>query len=313
MRPIIEDRWINYFKKNGYPNTIGIATGMEGAVYSLVPNEIIAKVWAGKSLQELKKLQVFYEELSTYSATISTPKIIDVIFFENTLITVERFLKGTPLNQIIREDAAIADDRGIKATIEVLRFLSSIPPKTEFKTLAILDEVEPLMGANKLWGDAIYDLLLLRYNKFKHLLQADIPEIENIIRNIEVFLRTRNNVKLSLIHGDLCGCNIMVDDSMKPLSVFDFGFLSSVGDPAFDASISSAIFNMYGENASKIEMQVTNAFSEALGYEKKLLLAYKAVYSIITSNAYSKEGTDGHYQWCVKMLKRKDVQDSLTQ
>ena len=35
-----------------------------------------------------------------------------------------------------------------------------------------------------------------------------------------------------------------------------------------------------------------------------VLLAYRAVYSLLTSNAYSEMGTDGHFEWCVAMLQR---------
>lgn len=312
MRPFIDDRWIEYFKANGYPLTTGIATGMEGAVYSLVPKKIIAKVWSNKPVNELIKLQTFYDKLYINSSSIQTPKIIEIKTVDNTVISIEQFLKGTPLNQFITEDLSYADEKGINATIEVLNFLKSVPIMDEFKSLAILDESRPLWSKTNYWGDNLNELMLLRYSKFKNLLQSDIPDIENIIDDIGVFLKTRNNINLSLIHGDLCGCNIMVEANLTPTSVFDFGFLSSIGDPAFDASISSSIFNMYGPHANIIEKDVTVAIAKAFGYDINLLLAYKAVYAIITSNAYGKDRTDGHYQWCVRMLGREDVRHSLS-
>lgn len=312
MRPFIDDRWIKYFKDNGYPLTTGLATGMEGAVYSLIPTKIIAKVWSNKNVNELIKLQSFYDNLNINSSQIETPKIIEIRTVDNIVISIEQFLNGIPLNQFVKEDLPYADNRGINATIKILNFLKSVPIKEEFKTLAILDESKPLWSNINYWGDTLNELMLLRYSKFKSLLQSDIPEIENIIQDIGIFLKTRNNINLSLIHGDLCGCNIMVDINLKPTSVFDFGFLSSIGDPAFDASISSAIFNMYGPHAKIIENEVTIAIASAFGYDIKLLLAYKAVYAIITSNAYGLDKSDGHYQWCVRMLRREDIRHSLS-
>jgi len=44
MSQQIDDKWIKYFRNNGYPQAKRIAGGMEGAVYSLVPGELVAKV-----------------------------------------------------------------------------------------------------------------------------------------------------------------------------------------------------------------------------------------------------------------------------
>jgi aminoglycoside phosphotransferase (APT) family kinase protein len=114
-----------------------------------------------------------------------------------------------------------------------------------------------------------------------------------------------------LIHGDLCGANIMVNETAQPLSVFDFGFLSTIGDPAFDASVSSAILNMYGPHAREIDDEVTEAMVKAFGYPPEVLMGYRAAYSLLTSNAYSPTGSDGHFRWCVSMLRREDVRSSL--
>ena len=68
---------------------------------------------------------------------------------------------------------------------------------------------------------------------------------------------------------------------------------------------------MYGTHAREIDKQVTEALSTSLEYSYEVLLAYKAVYAIITSNAYAEDGSDGHYRWCVAILQREDVRSSL--
>ncbi len=50
---------------------------------------------------------------------------------------------------------------------------------------------------------------------------------------------------------------------------------------------------------------------EALGYGGEVLLAYRAVYALLTSNAYASDGGDGHFRWCVEMLGRRDVRGAL--
>ena len=92
---------------------------------------------------------------------------------------------------------------------------------------------------------------------------------------------------MSVVHGDLCGANILVDDHLEPMSVLDFGFLSTLGDPAFDASITSAIFEMYGPHAHELDEQLITTMQRAFGYGRDTLLAYRAAYALLTSNAYS--------------------------
>jgi len=41
--------------------------------------------------------------------------------------------------------------------------------------------------------------------------------------------------------------------------------------------------------------------------ETSVLLAYRAVYALLTSNVYSTDGKDGHYRWCVEMLNRPEI------
>lgn len=311
MRPEIDDKWITYFQNNGYSQATGIATGMEGAVYSLIPGEVVAKVWSRRGETELQKLQKFYQKISDFHGSIQIPEILEIDVVDGTLISEERFLQGTPLSEFLEEDARHADKQGVQATIAVLEFLHSIPGSEELCLLPILDETEPLWFNATKWSDAIGGLLSRRVSRFGEQLRTDVSNLDSILEAVRSFLRTRDNERMTLIHGDLCGVNIMVDSNKNPLSVFDFGFLSSVGDPAFDASIASAIFNMYGHLARDIDDEVTEAFVQSLGLDRRVLLAYRAVYSLITSNAYALDGSDDHYRWCVEMLKRSDVQSSL--
>jgi thiamine kinase-like enzyme len=311
MRPEIDDRWISYFQNKGYPQATGIAAGMEGAVYSLIPGKLVAKVWSLRDEPELQKLQDFYRKTLDSDGTIQTPEILEIDVVDGTLISKERFLQGIPLSEYLEENARHVDHQSVKATISVLKFLHSIPGSEELCLLPVLDEAKPLWFDTTRWSDAVGGLLLRRVARFGNQLRADISNLDDILEAIKLFLKTRDSEKMSLIHGDLCGSNIMVNSEKHPLSVFDFGFLSSAGDPAFDASITSAIFNIYGPYAQDIDDEVTDAFIESLNLDRHILLSYRAVYSIITSNAYSLDGSDGHYRWCVAMLQRADVQSSL--
>ena len=311
MRPQIDDRWVTYFKEHGYPEAKGLAVGMEGAVYSLIPDELVAKVWTRRGVSEVQRLQRFYAELAAFGGPIRTPELVEVELIDGTLVSKERFLVGAPLETMLSEDAGRADPGGTSATIAILDFLRRLGGSDPLRSLAVLDEAEPVWSGFECWSDALSALMARRLDRFGDQLRRDVDNLEAIQTACREFLRGRDGSAMSLIHGDLCGANILVDERLRPLAVVDFGFLSTIGDPAFDASIASGIFNMYGPHVRDIDDEVTAACSAALGYPLDVLLAYRAVYGVLTSNAYAEDGSDGHYRWCVDTLRRRDVQAAL--
>jgi hypothetical protein len=43
---------------------------------------------------------------------------------------------------------------------------------------------------------------------------------------------------------------------------------------------------------------VTSHLADALGYPEEVLVLYQAAYAVATSNAFTDNGTDGHFAWC---------------
>ncbi len=249
MRPTLDQRWLDHFRACGYPDATGIATGMEGAVYSLVPGELVAKVWSRRSIDSLRRLEAFYERLASTNGRLRTPRILDVDIVDGVAVSKEMFLAGVPLERHLTQTAKSADLRAVDATAEVLQFLRDIGEADEFRDVFVLDETQLAWNGAACWSDAIGQLLHRRLARFGDQLEPVVPYLDEVLEATLAFLQTRDDIEMSVIHGDLCPANVMVDDTLDPVAVLDFGFLSTVGDPAFDASIASAIFNMYGPNA----------------------------------------------------------------
>ena len=308
MRPQIDERWIAHFKSIGYPQAQGLATGMEGAVYTLVPFKLVAKIWSNSNTEKARRQKRFYECLAGAATDIQTPEIFEIHVIDSKVVTIEKFLGGVLLEEYLSRDAAHADASGVDAILGVLRFLRSVP--VGLFDSSIFDPDWSAAPAEP-WGNFLQRMVSRRLGRYREQLQADITDLPRMEAAVGSFLATRNGAKLGLIHGDLCSSNVMADAERRPVSVFDFSFLSSIGDPLFDASISSSIFNMYGAHAGKIDKEVLDVFTKSLGYDRNVLVAYKAVYALLTSNIYSEPGTDGHYRWCVDILRRGDVRSSL--
>ena len=104
------------------------------------------------------------------------------------------------------------------------------------------------------------------------------------------------------MHGDLFPENVLVDEDAWPLALIDFGFMSTAGDPRFDAAISGAIYNMYGAHARHLRWTLTNMLAAELSYDMHVLVLFQAVYAFASSNAFTVDGSDGHFPWCVDLL-----------
>jgi aminoglycoside phosphotransferase (APT) family kinase protein len=113
------------------------------------------------------------------------------------------------------------------------------------------------------------------------------------------------------VSGDLFGENILVDEEFCPVAVLDFGFLSTAGDPLLDAAISAVIMNMYGPSAPAIGEALTDQLAAGLGYPPEVLLMYQAAYAVATSNAFTADGSDGHFRWCIAQLRRPRITAAL--
>ncbi|MFP4600131.1 MAG: phosphotransferase family protein, partial [Persicimonas sp.] len=240
MRPTFEQRWLDHFRACGYPDATGIATGMEGAVYMLVPGELVAKVWSRRGIDSLRRLEAFYERLASTNGRVLTPRILDVDIVDGVAVSKEMFLPGVPLERHLTQTAQSADLRAVDATVEVLEFLRGVGEADEFRDVLVLNETQSTWKSATCWSDAIGQLLHRRLTCFGDQLEPVVPHLDEVLEATLAFLRTRDDVEMSVIHGDLCPANIMVDNNLDPVAVLDFGFLSTVGDPAFDASIASA-------------------------------------------------------------------------
>jgi hypothetical protein len=64
---------------------------------------------------------------------------------------------------------------------------------------------------------------------------------------------------------------------------------------------------MYGPHALQITRAMTARVAADLSYPADTLLLYQAAYAVATSNAFTADGSDGHFAWCIRQLGRADI------
>jgi hypothetical protein len=165
---------------------------MEGAVYLLVENELVAKVWLTRSFSELQLLKLFYNALNGKAGTIATPDIKEVKVVDGVIISIERYLTGAPLQVRLNEDARHADRAAVQAVIAVLDCLRTVSPRSELSQLSVLDEqVSPWQGT-EVWSDAVEGIIERRMRRYGDQLEHAIADLARIRGAVRAFLKTRD-------------------------------------------------------------------------------------------------------------------------
>jgi len=296
--------WLDRFSAEGY-RPYPLAAGVEGAIYDL-GNDVIAKVWRARRMAELESMQRFYVDVAAVGLPFETPQIERIDHVCGHAVTYERKLPGVPLQDQLQDgDQDIAPD-ATECVVSVLQALATVGATDSMRKLAVLDENKPLWAGADSYPAALLALLARRVAQFGEVIRGHLPDFDARYNALTAQIRGLPDRPATVIHGDLFGGNILVDTCTRPLAVLDFGFLTSAGDPAMDAAITAGVMNMYGPHAGRITEELTGRFARELDYDLETLRIYQAAYAVATSNAFTSDGTDGHFAWCIDQLRRLD-------
>jgi aminoglycoside phosphotransferase (APT) family kinase protein len=303
------EEWLDHFRGQGH-DAVPLAAGVEGAIYDL-GDGLVAKVWRKRAAAELQRMQSFYADVAVTDLPFATPEILRIEQVDGTSVTYERKLPGEPLQHRLGVTDREIGPAAVNCVIDVLRALATVPATASMRGLAALDENRPLWAGADTFQAALLGLIERRVGRFGPVIRDHLPDFDRRYMALRERLGALDSPPATVIHGDLLGQNILVDEHVRPVAVLDFGFLTTAGDPRFDAAITAGIMNMYGPHALSITQFLTARLARDLGYPPEVLLIYQAAYAAATSNAFTPDGSDGHFAWCVAQLRRADIGQAL--
>lgn len=291
----------------GLPAGTLLGAGVEGSVFDL-HDGTVAKIWNHRPLRELECLRDFYDVVAAAAPAIDTPRILRVLPVEHLVVTVEARLSGAPV-WVADGTSPDLTTTQTDAMTQALAALGDIAGVPAFRSLPILPG-EPPLPAGETFEVALAGLVERRVHSFTTPLRAALPSLAEITERTGRCLRVLPTATPRLVHGDLIAANVLTT-RQGASAVLDFGFLTTAGDPAFDAAIAASCFDMYGPRAQEIERRLDRAFSVAFDHDPQRLAVYRAAYALVTACCYGENLDDGHFAWCIAMLNRPDIKDAL--
>ncbi|MEU6577580.1 aminoglycoside phosphotransferase family protein [Streptomyces sp. NPDC046805] len=299
--------WVEYFTSQGHSAVRPLAAGVEGAVYRL-GNGIVAKVWSGRPPADLGLIRQVYADIAHHPLPFATPQILATEDRDGTLVTYERELPGSPLrvdagdSQPAPAPVLTAQEKDVLLT--VLRGLASVPGSAAMRRLTVQGDDRPLWEGHSRFPDALAALVQRAARRHGDVLGAAVPALATVIEQTTRALRDLPSAPLTVVHGDLVAPNIHVDDAGHPVAVLDFGFFTTAGDPAFEAAVAAAVWDMYGPDAARHTEELTRTLAMELNHDEKTLTLYQTAYALTTYDLFSQDGSDGHFHWCAALLNR---------
>jgi len=302
--------WLKFLAERGYPSARPLAAGVEGAIYKL-EDGLVAKVWKQRRVPELVRMRNFYADVAQADLPFATPVILGVEEVDGVAVTFDRELHGTPVQGRLAVDDATVPDDVAAVLVDCLRALATVAATDHMRALPVLDETASFWAGAETFTQALVAVVERKVAVHGPLLRRHVTDFDRKYEATLARVAVLKNVPDTVVHGDLFAENILADNAGRPVSVLDFGFLSTAGDPRMDAAITAVIVNMYGPHSRAIARQLTELFCGELGYGPEVLLLYRAAYALATSNFLTADGSDGHFEWCVGWLNDPLVSEVL--
>ncbi|MGW6541970.1 phosphotransferase family protein [Streptomyces massasporeus] len=298
------DPWIQYFARRGYPHARRLASGMEGTVYRL-RDGTVAKVWAGRAPEDFDLTRRLYADIARHPLPFGTPVILDAEEYDGVLVSYEVELGGSPLRSDGdgRRPARDLPRRETDALLTVLRALASVPGSEVMRRLVVQGDDRPLWQGHSRFSDALAALVERAAARNRDALAAQVPRLADVVARTAASLRALPDRPESVVHGDLVPPNIHLDEAGHPVAVLDFGFCTTAGDPAFEAAVTAAVWDMYGPDAAHHTAELTRLFARELGHAEEVLDLYRKAYALITYDLFGTGPHDGHFRWCAALLR----------
>jgi hypothetical protein len=281
----VSTRSLERLRAAGYPVTHEVGRGMEGVVAGL-DDERVVKVWDRRPRVEVDRLRTFYDAvhdgLVEAGVALAVPRILDVAEVDGLVVTVHPLLPGRP-----------GVGGGPGPVVEVLAGLAEVETHPDMAALPVPDGERPFDPAVP-FGVSLADLVQRRAEPLGALLS------DGVVDRMAEALRELPPVPPRLVHGDLGPVHVLLDGG-RPVGLLDFGYVSTLGDPAFDAAVAACLQDMFGPGAAAATAALDDRVVRRFDHDPAVLVLYRAAYGLVTASCLV--GHPGRQlDWCLELV-----------
>jgi aminoglycoside phosphotransferase (APT) family kinase protein len=271
-----------------------------------IHQESVVKIYSKYYISEdFYRLQEFYKSLDTLMVNFRTPNILSVDSDEEFTFVVEEKLPGIVASERYLLSLPTSKlYRFIDNYIEMMFSVRKI--KTNYLTTAQLLDTKGRFYQNKKytdWKNMLLENLILRYLQIRDLFDGNKFDLRynfliNYIQNLEY---SEN----ALVHGDISHLNLLIDEEMNIVSVYDFNGLTTIGDVVFDLPIAWAALQRF-QSLEISKYAMNKIFDRLNSAEKTNFAAYMLINCFITANMFvTNDINEPHFKWCLEHLNNK--------
>ena len=298
----------NEHKHEAILNTLGInkktliGFGMEAFVYQYDEQRVL-KIYHSDMTSSLKQhtLKNFYHALDTSNVNIELPYIEQILEIDGTIVTIEKLINGQNMREAIENATEEKIEKLMENHLLALLKMRDIIIQGAFKGIKLFHEVD-LPESND-WYQYLHHLLLHQLSHVGTCLQENVEQYDE---KVDVLIRALSGDytgKYTLIHGDFCPENILVNSNCEVTGIIDFGLMTMQGDFLFDVATGWLFFDMYDQYTFDFKTKYLNLIIKTFGEKvKSKICLYVLLYSIYSINFYAEDFSDGHADWCIRNL-----------
>ena len=299
--------WAAHLTGLGYDEPRVLGAGMDGVVWAL-GGGLVAKAWHIADVGRLTDLGAFLDDVAHAGLPFATPRILDVATGPGGAAwTLEPELSGRPLLTPDDTRSPRLTPRVVETLLDVCTALGEVAPTPAMRRAAVLGEARPLREGGQSFPAGLADLVERRVAVTGPAVAALVPGLADLATGVAERLRSLTDTVEALVHGDLFGANVLVDETLTPTAVLDLGLLSVAGDPVFDLAVVPGIVDLYGPDAAANRTLLEDAVTERFGVEPEQRSLYLLAYALLTAAWYDPTGRDGHTAWCAAVLRGPDA------
>lgn len=284
-----------------------LAVGTEAEVYVRDDNTLL-KLYADTSrLPYFETLQHFYESLDASRSGLSFPRIHEITRYGNVIAVVESRVQGCPLKDLLQDMGEAEHNRAEDLYLNTVWKLKHIQITNRPKTYLLFDN-HGISDVSLQSFEGFYAQFLeqkiQRVSQFFASSYSSFAEKATALVNT---IRIGDTAKLSVVHGDFCPGNVLVDRELThSYGVIDFGSFTLFGNYLLDVAGAFGFYRMYDPEQGAVRQRMLAKILQRLNdNEKPLFFRYLLANAILTSDLYAQDSdprTDDHFRWATEIV-----------